>query len=898
MELAGQAPAAPLSVSLAEAARRAVFPLLEAATPAAALARGVAGPAAPSKFALAATLLCVTVALAGGVALFPPGGAEGELAIPSRPVGGPPKARIDLYGDPLPDGAVARLGSVQLRHAGLSTDLAILDGGKTVLTAGSDRKLRFWDVAAGKQVRSVQLQGTPRLGWGVTLSPDGKTLATIDQGKFIFWEVASGKQIKTIPLPVKEDVAFLYFSPDGATLAAGTWNPAVYLYEWKTGKERRLQLPARTVGRDSTFHGHFSPDSKRFVAGGGSQGTLSVFRLDTGREVHRLKCDAYTSAVSPDGKRLAVSSMRNDRGESETVLRMFDLASGNEVSQFPQGMQEPLYTLKFSPDGKALACGFSDKSRILDLATGRVRFHLPDRPISLDFTPDGKTLVGSTGKRLRFWDANSGKEFHDRPGEFGWNPDLAVGPDGRLTASADWMAQQVSLWDTTSGKLLRLLPVKGEGRYVRNLAFSRDGKTLVACQGYGGLLQFWDVPSGRERRPVQLRDPARPGNDQLYFYQLHPSADGKHVAALDRVFGAGETTRVALWNASTGAIVSQHSLPAGVRQGTWSADGEMVAVPLPEGLTWMDVRSGAVLRRVTGVPNNPPLGASPDGRLLAARKTPAAFGIWEAATGKEVSALAVGGIDHFALAADNRTLVTTDEAFLRVWDLATGQERCRRALPEVMTDASGKSFVHTLALTPDGRRAITALADGTALVWDLTPALRPAPLVRDPGEKDIAAWWADLAADDAGRAYAAVWRLSEVPTGAVALCRRHLKPVTEADFKEARRHITDLASETYKVRETAFARLKELGHAAAPVLRQALDNDPPLEMRRRLEKLLAELPAAPLSPELLRQLRAVQVLERVASPDARRVLAELAGGLAHAQQTGEAKAALERLARR
>src|SRR5262245_3525896 len=70
-----------------------------------------------------------------------------------------PAPRTDLYGDPLPHGAVARLGSARLRHAGLS-DFVLLPGGKAVLSAGSDRVLRFWDVATGRQARAVKLQGT------------------------------------------------------------------------------------------------------------------------------------------------------------------------------------------------------------------------------------------------------------------------------------------------------------------------------------------------------------------------------------------------------------------------------------------------------------------------------------------------------------------------------------------------------------------------------------------------------------------------------------------------------------------------------------------------------------------------------------------------------------------
>ena len=66
--------------------------------------------------------------------------------------------KLDLYGDPLPAGAVARIGSIRLRHTGLS-DLVYLPDGKTILTSGADRVLRWWDMATGKPIKSVNLQG-------------------------------------------------------------------------------------------------------------------------------------------------------------------------------------------------------------------------------------------------------------------------------------------------------------------------------------------------------------------------------------------------------------------------------------------------------------------------------------------------------------------------------------------------------------------------------------------------------------------------------------------------------------------------------------------------------------------------------------------------------------------
>src|SRR5438105_14981668 len=203
---------------------------------------------------------------------------------------------------------------------------------------------------------------------------------------------------------------------------------------------------------------------------------------------------------------------------------------------------------------------------------------------------------------------------------------------------------------------------------------------------------------------------------------------------------------------------------------------------------------------------------------------------------------------------------------------------------------------------PDGRRAFTALADGTALVWDLAPALRRGPGAEGPEESKLTAWWADLAAEDARRAYAAIWRLAEAPEATVPFLRRRLRAPTDAELKEVRRYLADLDSTRFATREKALERLSQLGETAEPVLRQALEKNPSLEVRRRLQLLLTRLSQRPLSGEALRTLRALEVLES-AGAEGRRLLRELASpgresGEAEARLTREARASLHRLARR
>ena len=882
--LTGQSLAAPVSAALVETTLRAAGPAVgETPSLAAPLAGGLLRPRVPARAALSAVLL--VVGLAWGVGMLPPMPEGGEPAASERPAHGQIQ-RTDLYGDPLPEGALVRLGSLRLRHAGLS-DFVLPPNGKTILSAGGS-VVCSWDLATGRPVREIRLQGPAAPGLHGSLAPDGKLLVKLHNNKLVVWETDSGKEIKQLPVE-KEDWSSLYFSPDGKTVIALTWKPAVLLWDWKKGTQRRIALPARRIGQDSTFHSCVSPDSKYLAAGGGAGELLCVYELATGQELHRLRCHAGTSTFAPDGKRLVVSSMYNDKEGREAVIRVFELATGKQAAQYPLGHEYSFLSLTFAPDGKTLACGFSDRSCLLDCTNGRVLQRLPDRPIVMAFSPDGKTLVANMGHRFRLWDVTTGKTLQNRPGDFGWGPVLAVSPDGKLLAEADWLDQSVSLWDSTTGRLLRLLPLK-EGRqrrYVRNLAFSPDGKTLVAGQ-MEGFLHFWDVATGKVQRTVRLTDPTRPNKDWIYFFQLHVSPDGKRVSTLEQFFEGKETTRLALWDTATGKLLSRHSLPAQSKACAWSADGQTVALPQPDGVKLMEIETGMVRWRIPDTAGDGRLAASPDERLLATQTPAGAVAIWATVTGKEIVKVAAGPVSHLALTPDNRHLVTVHDNLLRVWDLATAKERRRWSLP-----ASASRFL----LSPDGRRAFTALADGTALVWDLAPALRCGPRTEKPEEAKLTAWWADLAADDARRAYAAIWRLSEAPEATVPFLRRRLRPPTDAEIKEVRRHITDLDSTRFATRERAFERLLQLGEMVEPVLRHALEKNPSLELHRRIQLLLTRLAQRPPSSDALRTLRALEVLEH-AGTEGQRLLRELAGGVEEACLTREARASLNRLARR
>jgi HEAT repeat protein len=159
---------------------------------------------------------------------------------------------------------------------------------------------------------------------------------------------------------------------------------------------------------------------------------------------------------------------------------------------------------------------------------------------------------------------------------------------------------------------------------------------------------------------------------------------------------------------------------------------------------------------------------------------------------------------------------------------------------------------------------------------------------------DIGPLWDDLAGKDALRADLAVWRLAGAGPRAVTLVRERLRPPPAPAPERVARLIADLDSDDFDARERASAELTEDIEAAAPALRRALAADPSVELRLRIEALLADRDP---TPEQRRRLRAVRVLEETGVAEGRALLKSLAQGDERFDLTKAAAAALLRLDR-
>jgi WD40 repeat protein len=835
----------------------------------------------------------------------------------------------DRSGDPLPPGALARLGTLRLRQVTGVHSLDFTRDGKGLITAGRWERIRFWDTVTGRMLRQFGDDRGDRVYAGA-LSPDGRTLAgRVAVGDLCLWDAAAGTLLRRLEAGQVGRFSALAFSPDGKTVASGD-SMALRLWEIATGKElwveNRLPIAFLT----------FSADGKT-LAWAGHRGGLHLVDAATGRELRHWDAENKRPIAAlvraSNGRFLAAyGSLPEAEGG---LVRLWDAATGKEVRQLADD-EAGITAAALSSDGKVLATGNNRGSICLwDAATGKeLRRCAGSRSVQcLAFAPDGKTLASGSGAlgvsrdlTVHLWDVQSGREI-DCAGaghQMGISS-VVFTPDGRDIVSSSWDGS-IRVWDAAAGKQRRqLLPVGDEllhGRSTADIAsaVSPDGKTFLSVASnrteskFSVQVRRWDRESGRELRGW---------SQEFATWSPHALAiapDGKTVVCT--VLSAAPSQGY-LWESATGKELSRIAgfYPA------FSLDGKLLATASPPGQAdvpaTFSLWESATGKELCSVPT--PEGQvlrllfSPDGRMLATAhygddKQQNAIHLWPLLRDESQKSrvrvgpprlLAKGALPSrvgaWTFSPDGRTLALVGErGTVRLLETATGKER------DHFAGHGGE--VTALSFSPDGRRLASGSRDTTILVWDVTGrfrkgGLRPARLSGTEMEK----LWADLAADDARLAGRAIWTLAAAPTQTVSYLAEHLRTST-ADAKAhwaarmARlpQLLRDLDDDVFAVRQKAKAELARLGEAAEPALRQALAKSPSVETRRSLEELLKLVQANHQAPrgELLRGVRVVEVLEQIGTGEARQALKTLTDDApAEFSLTQEVHAALERLER-
>jgi WD40 repeat protein len=323
--------------------------------------------------------------------------------------------------------------------------------------------------------------------------------------------------------------------------------------------------------------------------------------------------------------------------------------------------------------GPAMADGDGPKGMLADLPPEASESHL----YSVTYAPDGKSIVTVLDKKIHVWDAEAFKElrsFTMKQSE----QRLACAPDGKAYAWS--MGPEVGLVDPESGEVSKTLETKPDFGSVSNLAYTPDGKTLVAVGDTGGFAVLWlfDPVAGTHKL---IKGPEVSDN----FYALAISPDGKTAAC-----GMNRSAEIRLYDLESGKETQKLTNGEHLsKRLAFSSDGKLLATcGFEEGVRVYDLATGKVTAKVAIAkpacvvfsPTDPKLLATSDREQfvlfdVAAKKTVAIYG--RKGPAKEIKNDPSSGNAPEAgtcFSPDGKRLCWGCEleewAHVRVWDLA------------------------------------------------------------------------------------------------------------------------------------------------------------------------------------------------------------------------------------
>jgi WD40 repeat protein len=816
---------------------------------------------------------------------------------PGQPAPPAAKARTDAEGVPLPDRAIARLGSSRFRFDGYPHSPPVFSPDGKLVAVGGDRSVSVFDAATGRALHRLSLPDGhhPRM---VRFVADGKRLAVgsgdwARAAELTVYDLADRKPLTTSKFSGKSQIFVIDVTPDGSRVLVEDRFVKAYLWDVKAGRE--------------------------------------VWAFD-----HPEASD--TLPFTADGKRLVLAGYR--------TAELRDAETGKVVGTFPNPGPRfgGLYRATLVPDGR-IALGAERESAVAVLAAegkDRVRILLTDRRVGcLFFSGDSRYLVASAEGESQVWDLSGPDDkgpVARLPGATGagFSTDrktLALADNGcltlwtvgdwkRLPQSADppspvyrvrflpdrkrvlgYTRQGWVTWPAGGGPATRvsddtpihpegLAEVSADGRFAVDV-LREPGKGVK--KGEGGdkyALRVTDLATGKDRR-IPL--------DTYPWAPLLISPDGRHVSAY-----IGNVAFF-VWDAQTGA-----ELYRGPRDAGWVLLG---ALPTPDGrgLAWS--LRGTWNKAGRGLPDAGPSYAavtvtdhatgrqwdldpmpwsvysgggqfSRDGTRLVlhghfdGRHDVSSVSVWDLRTGRRLTnwERAKGYINAATPAADYRSLLVGDtKGNLTLVETATGGDRAT---------FRHHGWVRSAAFSPDGMKAVASSPDAPVYVWDL---------LGDPGRWDAAttdAVWADLLSPNAKVAFAAIRKLRANPAAAVTFLRDRVKLPAPPTEDAVAGLLTRLDGPRFADREKAQKELTDIAELVRPRL-EAARKTASEEAGRRLDQVLKSTEG--LTPERLRAVRACEVLEGTATPDAVHVLRAWAAGPEGARLTQEAKESLVRL---
>lgn len=335
----------------------------------------------------------------------------------------------------------------------------------------------------------------------IAISPDGKTLASGSIDRTVkLWNLESGKQVFSLGGNL-DAIGPIAFSNDGRTLISSScqWDNTVKVWNLETGaKVKSIEIPKPAEEPEHVIESlAFSADGKSFSAQCRDT-KINIWNTYTGELVNFIPSDGQIVSVafSPDGRTIASAE--------SFAPKLWNRETGKLIRTF-EGHDKMVLTVAFSPNGKMLASGSWDETiKLWNIQTGRLIKSLENhdgRIAFIGFSPNGKMLASFEENHLeekpdytiKLWDLASGLQVKSLEGHSSSILAVSFSADGKFVVSGS-QDETIRIWETETGRQVKALT--GHRGGVGSAFLSPNGRVLVSS-GQDGTVKFWDLPNNR-----------------------------------------------------------------------------------------------------------------------------------------------------------------------------------------------------------------------------------------------------------------------------------------------------------------------------------------------------------------------------------------------------------------
>ncbi len=326
---------------------------------------------------------------------------------------------VQPYREAIGDLVIASMGTIDAHDAAI-TAITLSPDGKTLATAAKDFNIKLWDWRSKKLIRT--LSGHTMNILRLKFTPDSKYLISASADMSVrMWESETGKLIRQWDSDNTTDwhtgwIQAMDISADGKIMATGSRDTTVKIWDLSTGKLLKTLWGHYDAVTALSFH----PKEVNLLASGSTDGSVWIWDVRTGEPKYKhssMKAlDPYDMEFSPDGKLLAIGSY------ASKGVRVIDWRKGNMVA-WGSGIEGSVWDIAFNPNGKIVAAGSGDNACwIYDVTqTDKNQVAKMLRSIRINvirqsgsdawgdvkgvaFTPDGKVLVTAMEDgKVRIW---------------------------------------------------------------------------------------------------------------------------------------------------------------------------------------------------------------------------------------------------------------------------------------------------------------------------------------------------------------------------------------------------------------------------------------------------------------------------------------------------------------